>query len=331
MSAKNLIDLQNQLSLLIPDNTTQEISADDERTVIGEGYESFLNLKDGGLVVEALTGYSTNLVPLDNKHFANKKYVDDSISGISVPTISDVAYDATSWNANLDGATKNALRDKFFLIDTSIATAFIDGGNNFGADAILGLTSNNKLSVYTNNLERIRINANGTVCVNEKLLVGSTDTSYLTNTQTAFVGGGNTSATSTIKGYNSDTALIYNLRDDGDHVMYANIRFGSSGLKRWDLSNNLLYANDGSSDRIDINNGALYYGGAIRLDWSQNLLKYDTWKVDDGDFILSNSSKAYYIGPSGTDGSWRRRIDGSDLVDERRESGVWVEKSRTVA
>lgn len=30
-----------------------------------------------------------------------------------LPTISDVAYNATSWNANLDGASKNAIRDKF--------------------------------------------------------------------------------------------------------------------------------------------------------------------------------------------------------------------------
>lgn len=30
-----------------------------------------------------------------------------------VPAISDVAYNATSWNANLDGASKNAIRDKF--------------------------------------------------------------------------------------------------------------------------------------------------------------------------------------------------------------------------
>lgn len=30
-----------------------------------------------------------------------------------IPTISDVAYNATTWNANLDGASKNAIRDKF--------------------------------------------------------------------------------------------------------------------------------------------------------------------------------------------------------------------------
>lgn len=30
-----------------------------------------------------------------------------------VPTVSDTAYDATTWNGNLDAASKNAIRDKF--------------------------------------------------------------------------------------------------------------------------------------------------------------------------------------------------------------------------
>ena len=36
--------------------------------------------------------------------------------GSSGSTPSDVAYDATTWNANTDAATKNALRDKFETI-----------------------------------------------------------------------------------------------------------------------------------------------------------------------------------------------------------------------
>ena len=47
-----------------------------------------------------------------------------------------------------------------------------------------------------------------------------------------------------------------------------------------------------------------------------------------GSLILNDSTASYYIGDPSTNGSWRRRIDGSDLVDERRESGVWVEKQR---
>lgn len=47
-----------------------------------------------------------------------------------------------------------------------------------------------------------------------------------------------------------------------------------------------------------------------------------------GSLVLNDSTASYYIGDPSTNGSWRRRIDGSDLVDERRESGVWVEKQR---
>jgi hypothetical protein len=42
-----------------------------------------------------------------------------------LPVISDVAYDATTWNGNLDGATKNALRDKFESL-TSLQPPFLD-------------------------------------------------------------------------------------------------------------------------------------------------------------------------------------------------------------
>lgn len=40
---------------------------------------------------------------------------------------------------------------------------------------------------------------------------------------------------------------------------------------------------------------------------------------------------AYVIGDGVTDGSWRQRIDGGDLVSEVLASGVWVEKNRILA
>jgi hypothetical protein len=41
--------------------------------------------------------------------------------------------------------------------------------------------------------------------------------------------------------------------------------------------------------------------------------------------------KHIYIGDKNTNGSWRIRIDGNDLVNERRESGIWTEKGRATA
>jgi len=55
---------------------------------------------------------------------------------------------------------------------------------------------------------------------------------------------------------------------------------------------------------------------------------------DGGDRLTEveiDSDKSYYIGPDGSDGSWRFRVNGDDLVFERRESSVWVEKGKMVA
>jgi len=45
---------------------------------------------------------------------------DDLTNKPTIPTISDTAYNATSWNANTDGATKNAIRDKIETMDSAI-------------------------------------------------------------------------------------------------------------------------------------------------------------------------------------------------------------------
>ena len=38
-----------------------------------------------------------------------------------------------------------------------------------------------------------------------------------------------------------------------------------------------------------------------------------------------------YIGPSGSNGSWRMYVSGNNLVFERRESGSWNEKGAITA
>lgn len=39
------------------------------------------------------------------------------------------------------------------------------------------------------------------------------------------------------------------------------------------------------------------------------------------------SDKAFYLGDSGTDGSWRITRSGDNLVFQQREGGAWVTKS----
>lgn len=45
------------------------------------------------------------------------------------------------------------------------------------------------------------------------------------------------------------------------------------------------------------------------------------------DDLEIGDTKAFYLGDSGTDGTWRIIRSGTDLVFERRESGSWVTKS----
>lgn len=81
MSIKSKSQIANDITTYFPDNTTEEISALDERNQFNDINDSALNIVDGGTVVQSLAGYSTNLTPTDDKHFAPKKYVDDSLIG----------------------------------------------------------------------------------------------------------------------------------------------------------------------------------------------------------------------------------------------------------
>jgi len=57
------------------------------------------------------------------------------------PTVSDTAYNATSWNTNTDAPTKNAVRDKVETMDTAIATN----------TAKVGITAGQASDIITNN------------------------------------------------------------------------------------------------------------------------------------------------------------------------------------
>lgn len=43
-----------------------------------------------------------------------------------------------------------------------------------------------------------------------------------------------------------------------------------------------------------------------------------------------STSNTYPFGDQSVDGSWRIRVNGTELVKERREAGVWVEKEATI-
>jgi len=54
--------------------------------------------------------------------------------------------------------------------------------------------------------------------------------------------------------------------------------------------------------------------------------KYALLSEASGADIQITNDAIVYIGDKNTNGSWRYRINGIDLVYERREVGVWVTK-----
>lgn len=47
--------------------------------------------------------------------------------------------------------------------------------------------------------------------------------------------------------------------------------------------------------------------------------------------VTTSTSQTVNLGDPNTDGSWRFTVSGNNLLVERRESGVWVEKSAFLA
>ena len=56
----------------------------------------------------------------NNVNVPTKNAIRDKFESLTIPVASDVAYDATTWNNNTDVPTKNAVRDKFEAITGTI-------------------------------------------------------------------------------------------------------------------------------------------------------------------------------------------------------------------
>ena len=65
------------------------------------------------LEVDGLTTATTRVLTVQDKDITIADNAD-------IPTVSDVAYNATSWDSNTDATTKNAIRDKIETMDTAI-------------------------------------------------------------------------------------------------------------------------------------------------------------------------------------------------------------------
>jgi len=77
MSIKTVTQLKAETNSVIVVNGNRDITPPLDNSLRTNIIDSTLNIVDGGLVIQAPTGYTSELAISDNKHFTHKKYVND--------------------------------------------------------------------------------------------------------------------------------------------------------------------------------------------------------------------------------------------------------------
>ncbi len=197
MSVKTASQLIIDVNTFLPDNTSELISASDERDRFIDIIDSYLNKTDffTGTASQYVAGNGT-IQPFTN-------------------FISDTAYNATSWNGVTTIApSKNAVRDEIEAIYSAIAGIDLTplwnkNGNTLSARGKLGSTSGAYgLDFYVNNVVY-----GGFSNAGKDYWGGS---SAFTDTDHSYYGSGNTNATYNSQWKNSDSTILANLKNDGN-------------------------------------------------------------------------------------------------------------------
>lgn len=82
-------ELNAQTDAVIKVNGNREITPGLDNALRKNVIASKLSIKDGGRVMQVLTGYATDLTPTDDKDWVPKKYVDDLIAS-GIITLSEI-------------------------------------------------------------------------------------------------------------------------------------------------------------------------------------------------------------------------------------------------
>ena len=94
----------------------------------------------------SLLGQQITVDPITESDITDLNHFDGAYGSLTgtptIPTVSDVAYDATSWDGNTDAATKNAIRDKIELLAAggSDGNGIYDGDGTAPADLDVAVT-----------------------------------------------------------------------------------------------------------------------------------------------------------------------------------------------
>jgi hypothetical protein len=87
MAKQGVSTIKAQTASVIKINGNKEITPPKDKSLRDNVADSFLNLVDGGLFIDAETGYSSEIIPSDPKSFATKKYVDDLLGSSGITSL----------------------------------------------------------------------------------------------------------------------------------------------------------------------------------------------------------------------------------------------------
>lgn len=86
MAKRTKAQLKTKVDQIIKPNGNREITPEKHNSIETDIIDSFLNVADGGFVIDQAAGYSTEVAINDDRQFASKKYVDDNSGGGFDPT-----------------------------------------------------------------------------------------------------------------------------------------------------------------------------------------------------------------------------------------------------
>lgn len=133
MSIKTDAQLKVETDAIIVVNGNREITPPLDNSLRTNVIDSKLNI-NGGNVLIALTGYTTELTPSDNKHLVPKKYVDDTVLSSVSNTIYGVGWDGVTTIA----PSKNAVYDLSLLLLPLDGSRDMTGSTNYATDGTGG-------------------------------------------------------------------------------------------------------------------------------------------------------------------------------------------------
>lgn len=250
MAIKTASELYAQVLAIIRVNGNKEITPPLDKSIRDNFIASFVNVKDGGKVMQAHFGQLAYITPTDAEHYTPKQYVDDMLLVVTVP-----------WGSITGGPEDNA-NLVTFIDTTSLA---LDGSNSPTADIDFG-------GFGIEDMDEIRDASGVTV---------------LSNVLRRF--------------YASNGAVFF----DCDAFWF----FGQGGQVSYDTWLREQNSADGTT--------------SIKFSFNDQVRIYKDISLDD-------DTTAYYIGPIAVDGSWRTRIDGGDIIDEKRISGTWTRVDKSI-